>query len=204
LQITIYIIKSIHVALLSNSTPLGSSWSCSYGSWIYNYLCNQRLSATKLWVRTPFMARCARYNIMWQSGKWLATGRWFSPGTPISSTNETDHHDITDILLKVALNTINNNNRQYSQCFDFNIDCFHVFIGNVCIVCILAIWTNKSVLIYRTYIIPMKGLSMFTSLSFNSGLALLSQTYNTEFFWFCLKLINVNNRQIMYQLHNCI
>jgi hypothetical protein len=33
-------------------------------------------------------------------------GRWFSPGTPISSTNKTDHHDIAEILLKVALNTI--------------------------------------------------------------------------------------------------
>ena len=28
------------------------------------------------------------------------------PGTPVSSTNKTDHHDIADILLKVALNTI--------------------------------------------------------------------------------------------------
>ena len=32
--------------------------------------------------------------------------RWFSPGTPLSSTNKTDSHDITEILLKVALNTI--------------------------------------------------------------------------------------------------
>ena len=30
---------------------------------------------------------------------------WFSPGTPVSSTNETERHDITEILLKV-LNTI--------------------------------------------------------------------------------------------------
>jgi hypothetical protein len=36
----------------------------------------------------------------------LATGQWFSPGTLVSSTNKTDHHDITEILLKVALNTI--------------------------------------------------------------------------------------------------
>ena len=28
----------------------------------------------------------------------------FSPGIPVSSTNKTDHHDITEILLKVALN----------------------------------------------------------------------------------------------------
>ena len=31
---------------------------------------------------------------------------WFSPGTLISSTSKTDRHDITEILLKVALNTI--------------------------------------------------------------------------------------------------
>jgi hypothetical protein len=33
-------------------------------------------------------------------------GRWFSPSTPVSSTNKTDRHDITEILLEVALNTI--------------------------------------------------------------------------------------------------
>jgi hypothetical protein len=37
----------------------------------------------------------------------LAAGQWFSPGTPVSFTNKTDCHDITQILLKVALiNTI--------------------------------------------------------------------------------------------------
>jgi len=41
--------------------------------------------------------------------QWLATGRWFSPGTPVSSTNKTDLHDITDIFLQVALNTIAHN-----------------------------------------------------------------------------------------------
>jgi hypothetical protein len=30
----------------------------------------------------------------------------FTPGTPGSSTNKTDRHDIAEILLKVALNTI--------------------------------------------------------------------------------------------------
>jgi hypothetical protein len=34
------------------------------------------------------------------------TGRWFYPGIPVSSTNKIDCHDITEILLKVALNTI--------------------------------------------------------------------------------------------------
>jgi hypothetical protein len=31
---------------------------------------------------------------------------WFSEGTSISSTNKTDHHNLTEILLKVALGTI--------------------------------------------------------------------------------------------------
>jgi hypothetical protein len=37
----------------------------------------------------------------------LAHGRWFSPGTPISSITKTGRHDIAEILLKVALNTKN-------------------------------------------------------------------------------------------------
>ena len=32
--------------------------------------------------------------------------QWFSPGTPVSSTNKTDHQNIAETLLKVALNTI--------------------------------------------------------------------------------------------------
>jgi hypothetical protein len=31
------------------------------------------------------------------------TGQWFYLGPPVSSTNKTDSHDITEILLKVAL-----------------------------------------------------------------------------------------------------
>ena len=36
----------------------------------------------------------------------LAHCRWFSPGTPASSTTKTGRHGIAEILLKVALNTI--------------------------------------------------------------------------------------------------
>ena len=48
----------------------------------------------------PARARCTRYNIV----TWSRS--WFSPGTPIYSYNKTDRHDIAEILLKVALNTI--------------------------------------------------------------------------------------------------
>jgi hypothetical protein len=36
----------------------------------------------------------------------IAAGRWFSPDTPVSSTNKTYRHDISEILLQVALSTI--------------------------------------------------------------------------------------------------
>ena len=54
--------------------------------------------------RIPIRARCTTLcdNVC----QLLATGLWFSLCPPISSTNKTDRHDITEILLKVALNTM--------------------------------------------------------------------------------------------------
>jgi hypothetical protein len=46
-----------------------------------------------------------------------ATGRKFSPGHPVSSTNKTDRHDITEILLKVALNTIKQQQENKQEVF---------------------------------------------------------------------------------------
>ena len=45
--------------------------------------------------------------------QWLTTGWWFSPGTPVSSTNKTNRHDITEILLKMSLNIIKNPQLKY-------------------------------------------------------------------------------------------
>jgi hypothetical protein len=53
--------------------------------------------------------------------QWLETGRWFSSGPPISSTTKTDRHDITEILWKVALNTIKPN---HINCFTGWERCF--------------------------------------------------------------------------------
>ena len=54
----------------------------------------------------PASARCIQYNIMWQSLS-VTCDRWFSPpSTLVSSTNKTDHHDIIEILLRVALHPI--------------------------------------------------------------------------------------------------
>jgi hypothetical protein len=38
-----------------------------------------------------------------KSFQLLSHGRWFSPGTPASSTTKTGRLDIAEILLKVAL-----------------------------------------------------------------------------------------------------
>ena len=43
----------------------------------------------------------------------LAHGRWFSPGTPASTTTRTGRHDIAEILLKLALSTLNPSINQY-------------------------------------------------------------------------------------------
>jgi hypothetical protein len=83
----------------------GSSWPWSYGNLIYNYLCSQCLSPLMLWVRISIRARCT--TLCDKVFQWFATGQGFSPGPLVSSTNKTDHHNITEILLKVALNTIN-------------------------------------------------------------------------------------------------
>ena len=68
--------------------------------------CNQCLSPLLLWVRIP-LRRCILDTTSCDKVcQWLAAGRWFSPGIPVSSTNKTDRHDIAEILLKVAVNTI--------------------------------------------------------------------------------------------------
>ena len=87
----------------------GSSWPWSYGSWIYNYLCNRCLSPLMLWVRIPLKAWCTTIcQCLLQVGGFLRVFR-------VSSTNKTDRHDIAEILLKVTLNSMKPN--QTKLCF---------------------------------------------------------------------------------------
>ena len=55
----------------------------------------------------------------------LAASLWFSL---VSSTNKTDHHDITEILLKVALNTIT---LTLFYVWDPTTSCSQVFVVNL-------------------------------------------------------------------------
>ena len=104
-----YILSVCLIAMICRNV-LGGSCPLSHGSWIYNNLCNQYLSPLMVWVRISIRARCTTLSD--QDCQWLATGLWFSPGPPVSSTNKADRHDITEILLKVALNTIKQTNKK--------------------------------------------------------------------------------------------
>ena len=105
-KIKISIFSNINLPLTLTNT-LGPSWSWSYGSWIYNYL---------FAISAYHHYHCEFESHSWQGVlattlcdkvcQWIAAGQWFSLGTLVSSTNKIDSHDISEILLKVALNTI--------------------------------------------------------------------------------------------------
>ena len=46
----------------------------------------------------------------------LVRGRWFSPGTPASSTTKAGRHDIAEILMKMALKHQKNHSTQRRSC----------------------------------------------------------------------------------------
>ena len=60
-------------------------------AWVPDRLCKLQKGCTRLATASDKV-----YQL-------LAHGRWFSPGTPASSTTKTGRHDIAAILLKVAL-----------------------------------------------------------------------------------------------------
>jgi hypothetical protein len=87
-----------------------SNFSC-----IYHYKYNVAITDRRGRDRMPLLVRILLRRCVLNATlcdkvcHLLATGWWFSPSTPVSSTNTTDRHDIAEILLKVALNTIHPN-----------------------------------------------------------------------------------------------
>jgi hypothetical protein len=75
--------------------------SCAYAD------LNCELSISAAWIRArlcKLQKGCTRLAAASDKVyQLLADGRWFSPGTPASSTITTGCHDIAEILLKVAL-----------------------------------------------------------------------------------------------------
>jgi hypothetical protein len=70
-------------------------------AWVSARLCKLQKRCTRLAATSD------------QDCQLLAHGRWFSPGTPASSSTKTGRHGIAEILLKMALNT-NKSNQIYS------------------------------------------------------------------------------------------
>ena len=70
----------------------GQSWSWSYGSWIYNYLCKSVSITTKVVSSNPTHGKVYSIQHYVIVCLWLSAGLWFSPGTLVSSTSKTDCH----------------------------------------------------------------------------------------------------------------
>ena len=87
-----------------------SGWLNELGGWILPNNSYKPITKTA-WVRArlcKLQKRCTRLAAASDKVyQLLAHGGWFCPGTPASSITKTDRHDIAEILLKVALNTIN-------------------------------------------------------------------------------------------------
>jgi hypothetical protein len=74
-----------------NELPNNSYKPITNTTWVRARLCKLQKGCTRLAVASDKV-----YQL-------LAHGRWFSPGTPASSTTKTGRHDIDEVLLKVAL-----------------------------------------------------------------------------------------------------
>jgi hypothetical protein len=82
-------------------------WLNELGSWLPNN--SYKPITNTAWVRAR-LCKLQKWSTRLATTsenvcQLLVHGRWFSLGTPASSTTKTVRHDIAEILLKVALNT---------------------------------------------------------------------------------------------------
>jgi hypothetical protein len=89
-------------------------WICSvwricqgYDGYVLLVLVTMRSSFHFVWrFLTRLARRMSKVEPELHVCQWRAAGLWFSLGTRVSSTNKTGRLDITEIVLKVVLNTI--------------------------------------------------------------------------------------------------
>ena len=126
-------IREIRASELRNRTKISKTYTCSFSmeerarvtQWVRSLDLTTHTSLSP--IRRGFVPgsvnnkkRCTRLAAASENVyQLLAYGRWFSPGTPASSTTKTGRHDIAEILLKVALNTKNSNSFNYLTDFSF-------------------------------------------------------------------------------------
>ena len=100
-------------------------------AWVRSWLCKLQKGCTRLAVASD------------KAYQLLAHGRWFSPGTPASSTTKTGRHDIAEMLLKVALSTkkinqsINKTKGTQEGYLAVEIICTYIICA-----CVLSLWST--------------------------------------------------------------
>ena len=89
----------------------------------------------------------------------LATGRWLSPGTPVSSTNKTDCHDITEILSGAKHHNPNPHNPLIIFLFEFALYVSTDVFPNLYVYCslihatpFLPLWVRLLIFYYYIFI----------------------------------------------------
>jgi len=85
-----------HIILIQSRPPWSYEFTTTYAISDYHHWCCEFESRSGRGVQDYVIKVC----------QWLTTPRWFFPGPPVSSANKSDLHDITEILLKVALSNI--------------------------------------------------------------------------------------------------
>ena len=142
--------------------------------------------------------------------QWLAIGRWFSPGPLVSSTNKTNRHDITEILLKVALKHHQTNkqtlycNQTYSRCnFSSKIrPCEDTFMNTTGI----SFWkclSHELKNVYLWYFVP--AISWREQVNCDDGMRWWWGplcTRPARLVWFFIVLDHWNNSPWIYMLHH--
>jgi hypothetical protein len=94
--------------------------------------------------------------------QWLATGRWFPPGTQVSSTNKTDLQDIAEILLNAALSTINQPTNYFIHHDKLSI-ITSVFLSFRQILCPLNVDTTRSLCIFHPILLLLQVLCYYSA-----------------------------------------
>ena len=87
----------------------------------------------------------------------LAHGWWFFPGSLASSTTKTGHHDIAEILLKVALNT--KDQIKSIRILTIRYKTFYHICIRYMLYFILGMWENTLKVFVNKYKIPMRNTS---------------------------------------------
>ena len=129
---------------------LYTGWLNELGRWIYKPITNTA------WVRTRFVNyknRCTRLAVASDKVYLLvAHGRWFSPGSPSSSTTKAGCHDLAQILLKVALkHHKSNQSNQSIYCIILVLYIYYTILVLYIYCTILVLYIDCTILVLYIY-----------------------------------------------------